>query len=454
MQISPNIFREYDIRGLVQTELTEAAVSAIAKAFGTYAQRAGKKTMAVGHDVRHTSEKYNELVIEALTSTGCDVIDIGLVPTPLLYFSLFQLPVDGGVMITASHNPSEYNGVKLCIGKETIYGKEIQNLRRMVEDEDFISGSGNVETYADIIPRYMDFIKKIIEIKNPVHAVLDCGNGTAGLVAPDLVRSIGCHAVELFSTPDGNFPNHHPDPTVPENLKDLIATVKREKAQVGMAYDGDSDRLGVVDDKGNILWGDQLLIIFSRDILARRPGNTIIFEVKCTKLLPEDIQRNGGVPIMWKAGHSLIKQKMKETGAAAAGEMSGHLFFADEYYGYDDAIYASVRLLRILSHTNTPLSEFLKNLPKTYSTPEIRVDCPDDRKFQVVEDVKQYYQGKYPIIDVDGVRVEFGDGWGLVRASNTQPALVLRFEADTEERLKQIQAEVEGVVRSNMKALP
>jgi phosphomannomutase/phosphoglucomutase len=452
MQISPNIFREYDIRGLVDTELTEPAVSAIAKAFGTYAQRAGKKILAVGHDVRHSSDRYNELVIEGLTSTGCDVIDIGLVPTPLLYFSLFQLPVDGGVMVTASHNPSEYNGLKLCIGKETIYGQEIQKLKGMVEKEDYMKGSGTVQTFPDIIPRYMEHVKKNIEVKNPIRAVLDCGNGTAGLVAPELVRSLGCHAYELFSTPDGNFPNHHPDPTVPENLKELIATVKRERAHVGLAYDGDSDRLGVVDDQGNILWGDQLLIIFSREILARKPGSTIIFEVKCSKTLPEDIRKNGGNPIMWKAGHSLIKNKMKETNAAAAGEMSGHLFFADEYYGYDDAIYASARLLRILSHTNTRLSEFLKNVRKTYSTPEIRVDCPDDRKFQVVEEVKQYYQGKYPIIDVDGVRVDFGDGWGLVRASNTQPALVLRFEADREKRLEQIHSDVHNVVRSVMKS--
>jgi phosphomannomutase/phosphoglucomutase len=450
MKVNSNIFREYDIRGLVQTEFTEDTVRGIAKAFGTYAQRKGKKVMAVGRDVRHTSDRYSEIVIEGLNSTGCDVIDIGIVPTPLLYFSLFELPVDGGVMVTASHNPSEYNGVKLCIGKETIYGAEIQTLKSMIEAEDFISGSGQAQVQTGIIPRYIDFVKSRIEIKNLVRAVLDCGNGTAGLVAPELVRAIGCHAYELYTTPDGNFPHHHPDPTVPENLKDLITTVKREKAQVGLAYDGDSDRLGVVDDKGNILWGDRLLIIFSRDILARKPGSTIIFEVKCSKTLPEDILRNGGNPIMWKAGHSLIKSKMKETGAAAAGEMSGHLFFADEYYGYDDAIYASLRLLRILSHTTTPLSEFLNNVRKTFSTPEIRMDCPDEKKFDVVEAVRQYYHGKYPTIDVDGVRVDFGDGWGLVRASNTQPALVLRFEADTPERLDQIKQEVEKIVRSKM----
>ncbi|PWT89651.1 MAG: phosphomannomutase, partial [Acidobacteria bacterium] len=278
----------------------------------------------------------------------------------------------------------------------------------------------------------------------------DAGNGTAALLAPELIRSLGCEVTELYCTPDGTFPNHHPDPTVPENLKDLIATVKKVKADVGLAFDGDSDRLGVVDENGTILWGDELLLIFARDILKRRPGSTIIFEVKCSKVLEEDIRKNGGNPIMWKAGHSLIKSKMKETNAAVAGEMSGHLFFADEYFGYDDGIYAAVRLLRILSESGTSLSSFMKDVPKTYSTPEIRVDCPDAKKFEVVERVKQYYQGKYPLIDVDGVRVNFGDGWGLVRASNTQPALVLRFEADSEGRLQAIRQEVEDVVNKRL----
>jgi phosphomannomutase/phosphoglucomutase len=291
-------------------------------------------------------------------------------------------------------------------------------------------------------------MRQHIQLERPVYAAIDCGNGTASLVAPDLIRSLGCKTIELFCTPDGRFPNHHPDPTDPHNLVDLIAAVKKEKAEVGLAYDGDSDRLGVIDDKGNILWGDQLLIIFARDTLSRKPNSTVIFEVKCSKTLEEDIKKHAGSPIMWKAGHSLIKSKMKETHAAVAGEMSGHLFFADEYFGYDDAIYASLRMLRILSNTNLPLSEFLRDVPKTFSTPELRVDCPDDKKFKVVETVTGYYRGKYPIVDVDGVRVNFGDGWGLVRASNTQPALVLRFEADSPERLNVIQAEVEAVVKS------
>jgi phosphomannomutase/phosphoglucomutase len=448
MQVQRNIFREYDIRGLVEKELTEETALGIAKAFGTYFMRLGKKTLALGRDVRLTSDRFAEIAHQGLTSTGCDIIDIGVVPTPLLYFSLFQLGVEGGVMITASHNPSEYNGFKLCVGKSSIYGQEIQKLRQMIEADDFITGEGTVQNYEGIIEKYKNFMRERIKLDRPVFVATDCGNGTASLVAPELIRSMGCKTIDLYSTPDGRFPNHHPDPTDPHNLVDIIAAVKEHKAEAGLAYDGDSDRLGVIDNQGNILWGDQLLILFARDVLSRKPNSTVIFEVKCSKTLEEDIKKHGGNPIMWKAGHSLIKSKMKETNAAVAGEMSGHLFFADEYYGYDDAIYASLRVLRILSNTNLPLSEFLRDVPKTYSTPELRVDCADDKKFEVVEKVTAYYRGKYPIVDVDGVRVNFGDGWGLVRASNTQPALVLRFEADTPERLKEIQSEVEAVVKS------
>ncbi|MCI0604038.1 phosphomannomutase/phosphoglucomutase [bacterium] len=450
MRVSRNIFREYDVRGLVDSELTDEVVLAFGKAFGTYAKRLNRRTLAVGRDVRPSADHFNEILTRGLLSTGCDVVDIGVLATPLLYFSLFQLPVDGGVMITASHNPSEFNGFKLCIGRETIYGQEIQKIRSLMESDDFISGKGTASAVDDIIERYKDFVRKSIKIDSPVSCVVDAGNGTAALVVPDLIRSLGCEVSELYCTPDGTFPNHHPDPTIEENLKDLIETVKREKAQVGLAFDGDSDRLGVVDEKGQILWGDQLLLIFARDTLKRRKEGTIIYEVKCSKVLEPEIRKSGGTPLMWKAGHSLIKGKMKETGAVLAGEMSGHLFFADEYYGYDDAIYAATRMLRILSETKMPLSEFLKDVPRTYTTPEIRVDCPDESKFRVVEAVKEHYQKTHPIIDVDGVRVNFGDGWGLVRASNTQPALVLRFEADTPARLKEIRDQVESVVRQKL----
>jgi len=450
MKVPGNIFREYDVRGLVDSELTEELVHAFGKAFGTYARNHNRKTVAVGRDVRLSADRFHGIFTDGLLSTGCDAVDVGVMPTPLLYFSLFQLPVDSGVMITASHNPSEYNGFKLCIGKETIYGEEIQKIRRLVEQDDFTSGKGSMRSEPDIIGRYKDYVRGHIQLTRPVKCVIDAGNGTASLVAPDLLRSLGCDVTELYCTPDGRFPNHHPDPTIPENLKDLIETVRQTQAAVGLAFDGDSDRLGVVDENGDILWGDQLLLIFARDTLKRRPGGTVIFEVKCSKTLDDEIRKSGGNPIMWKAGHSLIKGKMKETGALLAGEMSGHLFFADEYYGYDDAIYAAARMLRILSETSIPLSHFLKDVPKTYTTPEIRVDCPDESKFAVVEGVKSHYKDKYPIIDVDGVRVSFGDGWGLVRASNTQPSLVLRFEADTKERLDEIREQVEAVVRGKL----
>jgi phosphomannomutase/phosphoglucomutase len=450
MKVPANIFREYDVRGLVESELTDDLVLAFGKAFGTYAQRLNRKKIAVGRDVRLSADHFNAILQEGLLSTGCDVVDVGILPTPLLYFSLFQLPVDAGVMITASHNPSEYNGFKLCIGRDTIYGAEIQKIRILMEHEDFVSGQGSASAVDDIIDRYKQFVRSNIKIGSSVRCVIDAGNGTAALVAPDLIRSLGCEVTELYCQPDGSFPNHHPDPTMEENLTDLIETVRREKAQVGLAFDGDSDRLGVVDEKGNILWGDQLLMVFARDILKKRSEGTVIFEVKCSKTLDETIRSLGGTPIMWKAGHSLIKGKMKETGAVLAGEMSGHLFFADDYYGYDDAIYAAARLLRIVSEREEPVSQFLSDIPKTYTTPEIRIDCPDESKFEVVQAVKEHYQETHPLIDVDGVRITFEGGWGLVRASNTQPALVLRFEADTSGRLKEIRDEVESIVRQKL----
>jgi phosphomannomutase/phosphoglucomutase len=377
-----------------------------------------------------------------MISGGLDVVDIGVCPTPVFYFSLFHLDREGGVMITGSHNPPEFNGFKVCAGKETIYGEEIQNLRKLAEARGFIDGKGSV-SFQEIIPAYQDIILRNISLKRNTKVVVDSGNGSAGAVAPQILRGLGCRVEELYSEVDGRFPNHFPDPTIPDNMKDLIAKVKETGAEVGIAYDGDGDRIGVVDPLGNIIWGDQLMILFVRDILQNHPGATIISEVKCSQILYDEIAKHGGRAIMWRAGHSLLKSKMKEEKALLGGEMSGHMFFADRYFGYDDAIYASCRLLEILSQSEKSIPELLSDVPKTFTTPEIRVDCPDDEKFAVVERVKESFSKEYPIVDVDGVRVLFPDGWGLVRASNTQPVLVLRFEAGSVERLEEIRRLVE-----------
>ncbi|WP_456433054.1 phosphomannomutase/phosphoglucomutase [Thermosulfuriphilus sp.] len=446
MKVNPLIFREYDIRGKVDEDLTEEVIRSIGQAFGTAVKRAGGRKVTCGRDGRLSSETYQKALIAGILSTGIDVIDIGLCPTPLMYFSLFHLDTDGGIQVTGSHNPPEFNGFKICIGKETIYGPKIQELRGLIEAENFESGQGSLSTYG-IIPAYKDWIKKDIKISRPLKVVLDAGNGVAGLTAPDLFRELGCEVVELYCEVDGTFPNHFPDPTVPDNIKELRAKVVEVSADLGVGYDGDGDRIGVVDEAGNILFGDQLLIIFARDILKRHPGAAIIGEVKCSQVLYDDIARHGGRPIMWKTGHSLIKKKMKEEKALLAGEMSGHIFFADRFFGFDDAVYASLRLAEILASDDRPLSSFLADLPKTYSTPEIRVPCPDEKKFAIVERLKEYFKSHYEVIDVDGVRVIFPDGWGLVRASNTQPVLVLRFEALSQERLEEIKKLIEEKVK-------
>lgn len=437
--MNPNIFREYDIRGIVGSDLTLEVVELLGRGFGTYLLRNTEgRAVTVGYDIRLSSPDFCRAITKGLTSTGCDVIDIGLVGTPQVYFSLFELNPAGGVMITGSHNPAEFNGFKLCVGKTTLHGQQIQEIRQLIENNDFIEGNGSVST-ADVITPYINLLKNKIKIsgKKP-KVVIDCGNGSGGLVAPKLIKELGCDLIELYCEPDGNFPNHHPDPTVPKYLVDLIATVKREQADVGIAYDGDADRIGVVDEQGNILWGDELMIIYSRDILNKNPGATIIYEVKCSQNLGQDITKHGGRPIMWRTGHSLIKKKMKEEGAALAGEMSGHMFFADDYFGYDDAIYASCRLLQIISNSDQKLSQMLADVPKTYSTPEIRVECADEEKFSIIEELKTYFKKSYEVIEVDGARIVFSDGWGLVRASNTQPVLVLRFEAGSESGLTEI----------------
>ncbi|MBI1819387.1 MAG: phosphomannomutase/phosphoglucomutase [Nitrospirae bacterium] len=446
--INKTIFREYDVRGVFEKELTLETALLLGKAIGTKLRQRNIVQMTLGRDVRTSSDRLREALLEGLLSTGVHVVDVGICPTPLLYFSLFHLDMQGGVMITGSHNPPEYNGFKICIGKDTIYGDEIQKLRQMAEAGEFISGKGTL-SYKEIIPAYIDYLlSRFPDLKagSQLKVVIDSGNGTAGLVAPELLKRLGFNLVELFSDPDGRFPNHHPDPTVDKNLADLIQAIKKEHADVGIAYDGDADRIGAVDEMGNIIWGDKLLLIFAREILNHHPKATIISEVKSTHLLYEEIAKSGGIPIMWKAGHSLIKAKMKETKAALGGEMSGHIFFADRYFGYDDAIYASCRLLEIIVQEKKKLSSLLSDLPETFSTPEIRVDCPDELKFKIVERLKEKLAPLYKINDVDGVRVLFEDGWGLVRASNTQPILVLRFEATTAKRMKEIKTEIESIL--------
>jgi phosphomannomutase/phosphoglucomutase len=439
--MNPQIFREYDIRGVVGRDFDAADVERIGLAFGTYVRQHGGKRLAVGRDHRLSSAAFCTALTKGLQTTGCDVVDIGLVPTPLLYFALFHLNTDGGCMITASHNPAEYNGIKLCLGRAALYGDEIQAIRRLADAGPFAQGPSQ-RTEAEVRSAYLAYIAEQIQLRRRLRVVVDAGNGTSGLVIQDLLRQLGCEVHELYCEVDGTFPNHHPDPTVPENLTDLIREVRARHADVGLAYDGDSDRLGVIDEQGQIIWGDRLLIVFARDILARRPGAKVIFDVKCSQLLVDDIRRHGGSPIMWMTGHSLIKKKLYEEQAAVAGEMSGHMFFADGYFGYDDALYASCRLLQILDRANAPLSALLRDLPVTHSTPEIRVTCADEAKFAVVEQLKTQLQAEpqvRQVITIDGARVVFADGWGLVRASNTQPALVLRFEATTPERLRAIQ---------------
>ena len=452
MQINPQIFREYDIRGVVDRDLTPEIVKRLGQGFGTSMVQRNKLNLIVGRDGRLSSKPFAEALIEGLLSTGCHVTDIGLCPTPAYYFSIFHLDKDGGMMVTGSHNPPEFNGFKVSVGKSTIFGEEIQNLGHSVQKEEFASGKGTLRR-EEILPSYQDYLKKKIKLEKPLKVVIDAGNGTAGVVAGPLLKELGCDLEELYCDVDGRFPNHFPDPTIPGHLKDLIGRVKQTRADVGIGYDGDADRIGVVDDRGNIIWGDQLMILFSREILKDRKGATFVAEVKCSQNLFTDIEKHGGKAIMWRTGHSLIKEKMREEKAVLGGEMSGHIFFADRYLGYDDAIYASCRLVELLSRTDRKLSQLLSDVPKTFITPEIRVDCPDEIKFRVVETVKESLQKDYPVIDVDGARVKFDDGWGLVRASNTQPVLVLRFEAPTENRLQGIKRLVEDKVREAVKSL-
>ncbi len=439
-EIPASIFRAYDIRGVVGKSLTPGVVKAIGRAIGTEAARLNQQTVAVGRDGRSSGPILVEALIEGLRSTGRDVVDVGQVPTPVLYYATHYLETGSGVMLTGSHNPPDYNGLKIMIDGETLFGDRISALRTTALSGEFTTGSGKLES-TDITSEYIRRITEDIPVAigNAFKVVIDCGNGVAGAVAPDLIRALGHDVVELYCDVDGSFPNHHPDPSVPANLKDLINAVKENAADIGFAFDGDGDRLGVVDGAGSIIFPDRQLMLFARDVLSRNPGAEIVFDVKCSSRLPMVIKKLGGKPVMWKTGHSYIKSKLKETGAPLAGEMSGHIFFKERWYGFDDALYASARLLEILMGLKQPPAEVFKKLPKGVATPELRVDLSEGEHLTFMEKLKQSADfGDAKLTTIDGLRADFADGWGLVRASNTTPSLVLRFEGDNKEALLRI----------------
>lgn len=463
MKFTDSIFREYDIRGIFNKDYDSEFAGLLARAFAEFVRVRSKRPannrtrfrIAVGRDVRLSGSELSSLFIENLIREGFDVLDLKQCPTPLVYFSLFEYDVDGAVCITGSHNPAEYNGFKICVGKDTLHGSDIQELKRLSKELQNASTKsvprGDIST-CNVIADYQKFIAARFQFNRKLKVVVDAGNACGGLVAPKLLKELGCEVIELFCDIDGRFPNHHPDPTVEENLEHLKKAVLQHKADVGIAYDGDADRIGAVDENGKTIWGDELMVLYSREILARKPGSKIIGEVKCSHRLYQDIAKRGGQPLMWKTGHSLIKSKMKSEKAELAGEMSGHIFFADRYLGYDDAIYASVRLIEILVNSKMPLSNLLSDLPPTVNTPELRVDCPDDVKFKVVAQVKSDLSHRFKTIDIDGVRIETDRGWGLLRASNTQPVVVMRFEAQTKDELASLRKTVETAFEKALEA--
>ncbi len=434
-----HIFREYDIRGIFPDELNEDTVYRLGRAFGTYFHEKGANKITLGRDCRLSSPDLAEWLSMGLLASGMTVVDVGMVPTPILYFSLHHLSVDGGIQITGSHNPPEFNGFKICLGHASVYGEEIQAIRKMAESGNFTTAKGILEK-TPVDTSYRQYVVGNIQ-PGPVlrKVVVDGGNGIAGPSAVDIYRRLGFEIKPLFCEPDGRFPNHHPDPTITGNLQSLIRVVREEKWDLGIAFDGDGDRIGVVDREGRIIPADHLMMIFSRDLLTRHKGAKIIGDVKCTQALFDDIRAHGGKPIMWKSGHAITKSKMQEEDALLAGELSGHVFFKERYFGYDDAVYAGARLLEILSHTHEGLSELLTGLPDLVNTPEIRLECPDHKKFGIVTAIVDQFRKDHDVIELDGARILLDGGWGLIRASNTQPALVLRFEADNEKRLKEIE---------------
>ena len=439
------IFREYDIRGIADKELLDADIELLGRGLATYLIRHSGRSLCIGNDCRLSSPRLHEALMKGFVAAGAHVLDAGTVPTPVLYYSAVHFQADGAVMITGSHNPPEYNGFKTVCGTGTLHGSAIQDVYKLIVSKDFESGEGSVKT-VDAVSPYVEEITSQFHFSRKVNVVFDAGNGTAGPVLHRMIEKLNVGATELYFDMDGRFPNHHPDPTVLENLADLKKLVSKQKAELGIAFDGDTDRIGAIDERGTVVYGDMLLMIFGREILTRKPGSTFIGEVKCSQIMYDKLKDLGGNPIMFKTGHSLIKAKMKEEHAELAGEMSGHMFFADRYYGYDDALYAACRLIEIVANSGKPLSYQMNGIPEMVSTPELRVDCPDDVKFRVVEKVAELVRQTHQVIDVDGVRVPFEQGWGLVRASNTQPVLVMRFEASSPEFLGQYRQEIEAIV--------
>jgi phosphomannomutase/phosphoglucomutase len=452
VKVPPGIFRQYDIRGLVDAELTPAVAHAIGRALATFTldRQGGVPRIAVGRDNRPSGDRLASAVRDGIARAGGTAIDVGMLPTPALYLAVHELDVNAGIQVTGSHNPPEFNGFKMLCGKDTLHGDEIQQLRDMIERDALAAGDGRLAADSSVLDRYADaIVSRNGPLPRPVKAVIDCGNGVASVCAARILTRLGADVVPLFCESDGTFPNHHPDPTVPENLRDLQEAVRRTGAELGIAFDGDGDRIGAVTEDGTIVFGDQLLILFGRD-LARRggPGHPVIFDVKCSNVLRDELAASGLEPVIWKTGHSLIKAKMKASGAPLAGEMSGHIFFGGDYHGFDDALFAAARLLAFLAREGGPLSRHLASLPRTFATPELRVDCPDDRKFAVVEAAARHFAARYDALTIDGVRVSFPHGWGLVRASNTQPVLVMRFEAASAAELAAYRSEVEDWLRA------
>ncbi|HWA57425.1 MAG TPA: phosphomannomutase/phosphoglucomutase [Gemmatimonadales bacterium] len=447
MNVPRSIFRQYDVRGLVGSELTPELARALGRAFATLGwERLGRApVLAVGRDNRPSGDALAEAARIGIAETGATAVDVGQVPTPALYFAVQALAADGGMQVTGSHNPPEFNGFKMVLAGEAIYGDDVQRLYEIVSLETSRAGQGRISADGSILPRYREAIVARHHLARPVKVVVDCGNGVASLIAISTLEALGAEVIPLFAESDGTFPNHHPDPTVLENLRDLQAAVRLHSAELGIAFDGDADRIGAVDERGTVVFGDQLLVLYGRDAVRRfGPGVGVIFDVKCSEILPQALSAAGAKPEMWKTGHSLIKARMKETGALLAGEMSGHMFFGGDWFGFDDALFAAARLLEIVAAQPGGLARTLADLPRTFATPELRLECEESKKFDLVEKASRHFAERYPVNTIDGVRMTFPRGWGLVRASNTQPILVLRFEATDESALAAYRAEVMG----------